>query len=195
MNFFKRLFSSKKDKPKKDKKEASVNPKDPIPEPPQNKEPSGERYVEEQIDASILEGSFKLIESYFHDNKLERKIKEPINHPLNLDQVIDEGFGFQMYCKAFKMEDNMIIASLSMAFSDFMVKEFGFKHLKDKQPEYPLRFLTLKYAEKEAVLSLYPFEYAAKVLNYEASFEEIYGKVKVHLENLPNIDDLIDGNL
>lgn len=185
MNFLKRLFSSKKNT-KKDtpKKQPTINNH-------QNESTSNTRYTEETVDPSILNGTLKLIESYFIDNKIERKIEAPVNHPINLDQIVEDGMGFQMYCKAFNMEDKMIIASLSMAFSEFMIQNFNFKKFTDNQPEYPLRFITLIYSKNDAVLSLYPFEYSLKVLNYEATFEDILKKVQNGLENLSTDNDPI----
>ena len=185
MNFFKKLFSSKPEEPKKKQTESSNYNEI------RTKEYFDKRYSEEKIDASITNGSLKMIESYFIDNKIERKVKNPINHPSNLDQVVEDGMGFQMYCKAFQMEDSMIIGSLSIAFSDFMAKNFDFKMFKDSSPEFPLRSMTLKYDKNGVVLSLYPYEYSLKVLNYEATFEQIYTKIKNHLENMPNVDDIL----
>lgn len=186
MNFFKKLFSSKPEESKK-KQTKSNSYKEII-----TKGYFDKRYSEEEVDPSIINGSLKMIESYFIDNKIERKIVRPINHPTNLDQVIEDGMGFQMYCKAFQMEDAMIIGSLSTAFSDFMIKNFDFKMFKDSSPEFPLRSMTLKYDKNGAVLSLYPFEYSLKVLNDEATFEQIYIKIKNHLESMPNVDDILN---
>jgi hypothetical protein len=52
--------------------------------------------------------------------------------------------------------------------------------------------MTLKYNENGSVLSLYPFEYATKVLNFEVTFEELHLKIKSHLESLPSKDELMD---
>ncbi|GAB5399895.1 MAG: hypothetical protein Aureis2KO_14800 [Aureisphaera sp.] len=185
MNFFKKLFSSKKEDTKnKGGQRAQVNEI-------ATKEYFDQRYTEEQMDKTLLDGSSKMIESYFVDNKMERKVQEPINHPTNLDQAVEDGMGFQMYCKAFQMEDSMVVATLSTAFSEFMIQNFGFKMYKDHTPEFPLRSMTLKYDKNGAVLSLYPYEYSLKVLNYEATFEDIYMKIKGHLENMPNVEDVL----
>ena len=180
MKFLKRLFSSKH-KNSTQKNKIGVD----------TQEYFEERYTEEQENHSIIDGSLKMIRSYFIDNKIDKKVKNPINHPLNLDQVVDDGMGFQLYCKAFEMEDTMIIGMLATAFSEFMKTSFGFKSYRDHEPEYPLRSMTLKYNKNGIVLSLYPYEYALKVLNYETTFEQLYTKVKAHLENMPNVEKLI----
>ncbi len=67
-----------------------------------------------------------------------------------------------------------------------------FKLYKDNQPEFPLRTLTLKYDQNGVVLSIYPFEYALKVLNYEATFEDLYNKIETNIGKMPGITDLVD---
>ncbi len=104
-----------------------------------------------------------MIENYFIDNKIESKIKKPINHPVNLDQVDQDGF--VLYCKAFQLDEVQATLFLAYSLSDFLINKYGFKLYKDSEPEYPLRGMTLKYDKNGAVLSLYPYEYASKVLN------------------------------
>ena len=177
MNFFKKLFSSKQEQPKTES--SGSNKVSEI----GTKESFDKRFTEKAIDASTVDGSLKMVESFLIEN--------PLNHPSNLDQVVDEGLGFQMYCKAFQMEDSMIIGTLAIAFSDYMTKKLDFKMFNDNTPESPQRSMVLKYDKNGAVLSLYPFEYSLKVLNYEATFEELYLKVESQLENLPTVDDLL----
>jgi len=180
MNFLKRLFSFNK----KEQKEVSKQ---------ENKEIPKQEEKPVEIEEFVLDGSLKMIGSYFMDNQVENKIKSPINHPINLDQVVEDGMGYQMYCKAMRMDDNMTVISLAMAFSAFMVEELGFKFFKDQTPENQLRAMTLKYDKNGVVLSLYPLEYALKVLNYESTFEDLYNRVKSNLEALPKVDDILDG--
>lgn len=198
MNFFKKLFS----KPEAETNTNTHNDNhnnQPEPEELQIKEIITETYFKERYtlqnineDPNMLEGCLKMIESYFLDNKIERSVASPINHPLNLDQTMDEGFGFKLYCNAFQLEESQAIFFLAMAFSDFMIKEFGFQLYKDNEPEFPLRGMTLKYDKNGALLSLYPYEYAAKVINYEAEFESLHQKIKVALNNMPSVDDVMD---
>ncbi len=184
MKFFKKLFSSKS-KETRSKEKINLSSI-------QTKEHFETRYEEDEIDASMLEGCLKMIDSYFLGNNIEKKVREPINHPVNLDQTVEDGMGFQIYCAAFKMEENAAAMFLTLAFSDFMAKNLGFRLYKDLTPEYPLRTMTLKYDKNGIVLSLYPLEYTMKVLNDEAKFEDLYNKVKTHLEHLPNVDDVLD---
>ena len=197
MNFFKKLFGgSNNEKHKADKRsQPEPNTKD-----SEKVGLSGigteeyfeKRYTEDKIDESILEGTLKMIEGYFPANKIEPEIKSPINHPKNLDQTIDDGFGFVLYCKAMNMDENYAVGLLAMAFNDFMIKTHGFKLYLDSEPEYPLRSMTLKYDNQGAMLSLYPIEYTAKVINYEANFNDLYEKIKTNLEHMPTSDDILD---
>jgi len=184
MNFFKKMFSTKKEKENKDNEgnfEAIYS------ETYFNK-----RYLEQKNEDDLVEGSLKMIESYFIDNQIERIVDKPINHPLNLDQVIQEGMGFQMYCNAFKLKDSQIMTFLALAFSDFLITTFDFKLYKDNEPEYPLRVMTLKYDKNGALLSLYPLEYSLKVLKNQATFEDLYTKVENHLQSMPDLKGFMD---
>ena len=91
MNFFKKYFS------KKDETKSEASSLEGI----VTKEYFNQRYTEDNVDEGMLDGCLKMVESYFLDNKIERKIKTPINHPVNLDQVDQDGFGFVLYCKSF----------------------------------------------------------------------------------------------
>lgn len=202
MNFFKKLFSSNKeetanaadsqiDNEKRDftkntsKKENEV---DAI----YTEEYFAKRYTENNLNGnSVLGGSLKMIESYFLDNTIEPKIKSQIDHPNNLDQTINEGLGFHMYCSSFQFEDNAIIMFLAMAMSNFYVNHLDFKLYNDNDPEFPLRKMTLKYNKNGAVLSLYPYEYSLKVLNNEATFTELFDKIKNQLESMPNVETVL----
>jgi hypothetical protein len=133
-----------------------------------------------------------MIKSFYIDNKVEQKIATPLNHPINLDQVVEDAIGFHMYCKAFNLEDRETTMYLALAYADYMIKTFDFKLYKDSEPEFPLRAMTIKYDKNKTVMSLYPIEYALKVLNDQATFEDIHSKVKSHLENMPNVNDVLD---
>lgn len=188
MSFFKKLFS---------KKEKNVNPQD-------NSNKMGnvreigtheyfeKRYKETPIESSVLDNTLKMIESYYMDNKMERAVESPVNHPKNLDQIVSDGMGFHMYCQAFKMEDSMIVGILAMAFNSFMIDNLGFKTYKDSEPEFPMRAMTLKYDRGGTVLSLYPMEYALKVLNFEATFEDLYNRVETNLKSMPSAEEFIN---
>jgi len=149
------------------------------------------RYVEQAYDndLKLYDDSIKMIESYFTDNKLEKNIVSPVNHPLNLDQVIDDGIGFINYSKAFQLQDNEAIQFLAFAFNDFLIRNLNFKLYLDKDPEFPLRTMVLKYDQDGIVLSLYPFEYTLKVVSNESSFDKLYNKVKNKLEGIPPIGE------
>ncbi len=197
MNFFKKLFGGSNNEKQK-------TPPKPQPESQSNQsekvglsgigteEYFDKRYKEDTIDANVLDGTLKMIESYFPANKIKPEVKSPINHPKNLDQTIDDGFGFVLYCSAMNMDENYAVGLLAMAFNDFMIKNHGFKLYLDSEPEYPLRSMTLKYDNQGAMLSLYPIEYTAKVINYEASFNELYEKIKTNLEHMPTSDEVLD---
>jgi hypothetical protein len=200
MNFFRKIFTSKKENQKsKPTNNSGSNPQS----EPKNASKVGfgdiatheyfeQRYQEDTISESILDGTLKMIEGYFVANKIKPIIEKPINHPKNLDQTIDDGFGFVLYCKATNMDENFAVGILAMAFKDFMIKHHGFKLYKDSKPEYPLRDMTLKYDNQGAKLSLYPIEYGTKVINYQASFNDLYERIKNNLENMPTSDDLFN---
>lgn len=195
MNFFKKLFSSKKQEKKQEPTQSS-QPEQQINERGVREiyttEYFDKRYKEDTIDDFILDGCLKMIKGFYIDNKIEQEIENPLNHPINLDQVVDEALGFHMYCKAFNLEDRETTMYLALAFADYMIKAFGFKLYKDSEPEYPLRSMTIKYDKNKTVMSLYPIEYALKVLNDQATFEDIHAKIKNHLENMPDTNDLLD---
>lgn len=185
MNFIKKLFAFNKKTNDTEKKE-EVNFTG-----IKTTESFNERYILESIDSKMLDGCLKMIESYFIDNKIERKIDNPINHPINLDQVDREGFGFILYCNAFQVEEQQAVLFLAYSFSEYLIKNFGFKLYRDLKPEYPLRGMTVKYDKEGTFLSIYPFEYSSKVLNGNESFEGLVEKIKSQIEELPQINEEI----
>ncbi|KIA91720.1 hypothetical protein OC25_20415 [Pedobacter kyungheensis] len=185
MNFFKKLFSAKSEK-----NQNETDQETPFKEIVST-EYFDERYDEDFIKPEMLEGCLKMIEGFAVANKLDRKVESPINHPLNLDQVVEDGFGFELYCKALNLGNTDAAMMLAYAFSDFLIKLYGFKLFHDKKPEYPLRGMTLKYDREGVLLSLYPFEYAVKVLNYEARFEDLVIRLESNLKSLPGVDDVL----
>lgn len=191
MNFFSKLFSSKKENENQKKhSKSNLNNLSAV----YREDYFDKRFTEEKLsdNSVIVDGSIKMVEGYFIDNKIEKKINSPVNHPLNLDQVIEEGIGFYNYCKAFNQDDKQIIFTLAFALAEFMIKEFGFKLYKDNEPEFPLRGMTIKYQNNESVLSLYPFEYSLKVLNNESKFNDLYERIKINLNNMPTKEDLFN---
>lgn len=186
MNFFKKLFSAKSEK-----NQNETDQETPFKEIVST-EYFDERYDEDFIKPEMLEGCLKMIEGFAVANKLDRKVQAPINHPLNLDQAVEDGFGFELYCKALNLGKTDSAMMLAYAFSDFLIKLYGFKLFHDKKPEYPLRGMTLKYDREGMLLSLYPFEYAVKVLNYEARFEDLVIRLESNLKSLPRVDDVLN---
>ncbi|MCE3296006.1 MAG: hypothetical protein K0R65_1720 [Crocinitomicaceae bacterium] len=186
MGFFKKIFSGKgNDANKQETKVSAVF----------TEKYFDERFTEQKLDEKpgIIDGCMKMVESFFMDNKIESKVKKPVNHPVNLDQAVTEGVGFHTYCKSFGLEDGQVILFLAYAFSEFLMGQYDFRLYKDNEPEFSLRDMTLKYNKNGVVLSLYPVEYALKVLNHESSFEDLYGKLNGHLERLPGVDELLQG--
>lgn len=183
MNFFKKIFS---------KKQATQN--DTVPQMIYTEEYFNQRFVEEDLksDPIVFEGHLKLIEGYFIDMEVEKPIDNPINHPKNLDKTFDSVITFKLYCNGFQLEDNMVAFALSSAISDFFITKYGFKLYKDKTPEYPLRFLSLKYNKNGVQLSLYPFEYSVKVMNLEATFEDLENRIKDKLEVMPEYENMLN---
>jgi hypothetical protein len=139
----------------------------------------------------MLDGSLKMVESYFLDNDIEPTIKSPINHPVNLDQIISDGPGFHMYCHSFQFADNATIMMLAIAMSSYYINNLDFTLYNDAEPEFPLRVMTLKYNKNGAVLSLYPFEYSLKVLEKEATFTSLFDKIKTHLDSMPSVETVL----
>ncbi|MCP9752847.1 hypothetical protein [Ferruginibacter sp. HRS2-29] len=183
MSFFKRLFSGNK-KGNPSGEEIPVNGII-------TEEHMKNWYTRDDIDPAMLEGCLKMVESYFLDNKLEWNKDFPVNHPENLDKTVDEGFGFRMYCKAFQLEEAQATLFLALAFSNYLINEYGFVLYKDKEPEYPLRGMTLKYDRNGVLLSLYPFEYASKVLDYEGSFTSMNSKLAEALQQMPDKEEIM----
>ncbi|WP_395065241.1 hypothetical protein [Flavobacterium sp.] len=193
MNFFKKIFSSNKEENNHNKSSQEQTGIKEI----FTDEYFAKRYNEINIDneKNIVEGCFKMIESYYLDNKIERNDQNTINHPANLDQIVENGMGFHLYCKSFNQEDSQIIFMLAYAFAEFLIKNNNFKFYKDSEPEFPMRSMTLKLDINGAVLSLYPFEYALKVLNNESKFESLHDKIKDQTQNMPNMKDDFMNNL
>lgn len=179
MNFFKRIFTSNNRTCDTVRKNEGSNFQGIT-----STEYLNERYVEDNINPEMLDGCLKMIESYFVDNKIERKIENPINHPINLDQVDREGFGFVLYCKAFQLDELQAIMFMAYAFSGYLVDHLNFKLYQDLKPEYPLRTMTLKYDKDGVLLSLYPYEYASKVLNEGTSFKKLLAKVTAQINEM-----------
>ncbi|WP_207420649.1 hypothetical protein [Desertivirga brevis] len=150
-----------------------------------------ERYNEFSLEKDMLDGCLKMIEGYFIDNQIERIIEGPVNHPANLDQVDQSGFGFVLYCQAFELSEGEATMFLAFAFSDYLITKYGFKLYKDQKPDHPLRGMTLKYDKDGVVLSLYPFEYTVKVLKGNETFSALEEKLKANLKELPKVDELL----
>ncbi len=206
MNFFKKLFSSNKiENPNEIKPVFHNNEKEPVEEKASGNENEfnmiyteeyfSKRYTEENIESEMLDNCSKMIESYLIDNHTERKVKDPINHPINLDQVDQDGFGFVLYCKAFQLEEEQATFFLAYLLSDYLINKYGFKLYKDSEPEYPLRGMTLKYDKEGAVLSLYPYEYASKVLNGNQTFSELEERLNSQLAEMPKVEDILNNFL
>ncbi len=189
MNFFKKLFSSKKNEEESD---SESNNAAPGVSGVFTKEYFDNRYTEDAIDPVVLDGCFKMIEGYFLANKIQRLVQSPINYPSNLDQLDREGFGFVLYCKAFQIVEEEATLFIAYSFSDYLINKYGFKLYKDSEPEYPLRGMTLKYDQNDVVLSLYPFEYTSKVLNENSTFTDLEEKISSHLAELPKKDDILN---
>ncbi|WP_157687317.1 hypothetical protein [Pedobacter psychrophilus] len=147
------------------------------------------RYKELDSDNPIFEDSNKMINDYFQVNNISQKFNGSTNHPVNIDQVLNEGF--YDFCKSLDMEDKQIGMTLSICFSNYFTENFDFQLYSDNEPESSLRFLTLKYNKDGVVMSLYPFEYTLKVLNKESTYENLYLKIQNQLNQLPNKDETL----
>jgi len=187
MSFFRKIFS-------KNKVTNNENHKVPGLKEVYTEEYFKERYTEQELSENdlLVDGSFKMLESFFIDNKIKPIIDQPVYHPLNIDQAVQEGVGFYEYCRQFDQDDKQIGLIITIAFSYFLVNEWDFKLFNDKTPEFPLRFMTLKYDRNGGVLSLYPFEYSLKVLNGEARFSDLFEKIKTNLGNIPSAKDVLN---
>lgn len=186
MKFFKTLFT------KKIKEELEENATGANFEGVGSTEDFKERYEEEAMPAATLDGCLKMIESYFHDAKVNRDTKLPINHPQTLDATIQDGMGFELYCTAFDFDRGQVAMFLAYAFSDFLINKYDFKLYKDSAPEYPLRGMTLKYDKQGMFLSIYPFEYAVKALDHEGKFIDLLQKIDANVGQIDNIKDKFD---
>ena len=105
MNFFKKLFKTSKTNNQPNNPKDDVGPDHKVAQEPDETakvEISGiatheyfdERYEEDTIDEGMLATTLQMIEQYFPANKIKPIVAKPINHPKNLDQTIDDGFGF-----------------------------------------------------------------------------------------------------
>ncbi|UMY66455.1 MULTISPECIES: hypothetical protein [unclassified Flavobacterium] len=182
MSFFKKLFSANKDK----QPETASLPKFIATD-----EYIDTRYKEERIPDKIREGNEKMIRSYYVDNAIVPKVAEPLNSPLNLDQI-NENDGFLHYCRGFGLPDVQIIFTLAASFAAFFESEHGFKLYKDLTPDSELRGMVMKYEKNGGVLFAYPFEYALAALNGEKSFENLNKQVGEKIGNLPTTQDFLD---
>ena len=64
---------------------------------------------------------------------------------------------------------------------------------KDSEPEFPKRMMTLKCNKNGSMLSVYPMEYALKVLNNESAFETLYTRIDTQLDNnMPQVNDVLE---
>ena len=179
MNFFKRIFT----KNKSSESETKVNEIF-------TNEYFDNRYKELDFDNPLFKDSTTMIAGYFQVNNITMKNSEFTNHPVNLDQVLNEGF--YEFCKSLGMEDKQIGMTLSICFSNHFIENLDFKLYRDNKPESSLRFLALKYNKDGVVMSLYPFEYTLKVLNNEATYENLYLRTQSQLDRLPKKDDVIN---
>lgn len=186
MSFFKKIFSKNK---------SSNGHKQDMPQVKEiyTEDYFNDRYIEQKLseDDVLVDGSFKMLESFFLDNKIKPLIEKPIYHPANIDQAVEEEMGFYEYCKLFKQDDKQIGLTLTIVFSYFLINGWDFKLFNDKTPEFPLRFLTLKYNKDGGVISLYPFEYSLKVLNGEVGFSDLFEKLKANLGNIPSASEIL----
>ncbi|MEN0053404.1 MAG: hypothetical protein AAGC65_07030 [Mucilaginibacter sp.] len=186
MGFFKKLFSSKKIN---EENRQDTNVPDIY-----NEEYLNKRYQEDDIfkNTTLMDSCMGMFREFYRDNKIQPKVQEPINHPLNLDQIVNEGLGFHTYCKAFNLKDSMITLFLATGFSEFLINKYGFKVYKDSEPEFPKRMMTLRYDKNGSMLSIYPMEYALKVLNKESAFETLYTRIDTQLDNMPQVNDVLE---
>lgn len=214
MSLFKRLFGKKKTEDQPVQPAAQQEPKTTSPEsgaqqeqqtsPPQeegvgssfsgiaSEEHFERRYtLDTEDNSAFMADCYKVLEGYYPANKIERHVASPMNHPKNLDQAVDDGFGFTLYCEAMKLPKGTDMVILAQSFAEFLVERYRFKKYIDAEPEYPLRKLTLKYDEDGMYLSCYPLEFASKVLAYQASFEEFVEKIENHMLQMKAMNDKV----
>lgn len=194
MNFFKKLFS------KRTSQSSTSNPSNPSKDHVNfkgihAKEDAEKRFKEDTIDSGLVKGCAQMLEGYFKANKITDYIKDPLTHPSNLDKSINEGFGFALYCKSSDFGERETAFFMALAIADYLMKKYDFKLFKDNQPEYPLRVMALKYNKNDVVLSLYPFEYASKALNYGDGFEMLVERVEANLNQLTSVKQQLDAFL
>lgn len=190
MNFLRKLFSSK-EKVEIDSTPLTVKEI-------YSEEYFEDRYKEDNINPEILsdclnmtEDCLKMIQSYYIENKIEKKIEAQVNHPLNLDLIDQDSVGFIFYYNSLKLEREQAILFIAYSFSDYLINKYGFKLYKDTKPEYPLRGMTLKYNKDGVVLSVYPYEYATKVFNEDKSFSELDEKIALQINEVPKASEII----
>ncbi len=85
------------------------------------------------------------------------------------------------------MEQEQAAFILAYAFSDYLIKQYGFVLYTDKEPQSPLRKMTLKFHQDTVYLSVYPLEYAFKVLNFESRFTALEQTIQGQMKGIPEL--------
>ena len=173
MSFFKRIFGIKNKELKKDKIEATEVPKKQVENLHTNS-----NLIEQSINSieSTSKVAIKSLEELFELKGLT-PIDEVIYHPYNIDKSLkykdDLGriFGSKGY------ETNMVILSLTFAFSKYLVKSHNFKLLIDKNAEGYNKSLILQHEELKNQ-SIYPTDLIINALSSNAKLNDFF-------ENLP----------
>jgi hypothetical protein len=143
----------------------------------------------EEKDNVLLDGSVKMIESFFIEKLLKPPIDAPINHPENLDFAVTAGY--LDFAKLYSFGTAESATHLAFAFSKYMIDHNKMTFYFDAEPEYKYRMFTLKKDINKILISLYPLEYCLKVLSKEKKFMEIVQRINEQESNLPQVPDIL----
>ncbi len=193
MNFFKKLFASNKQTPNDSagNNRKGIN----VPDIPVLKEVMTNDYFDKrykeltQNDAIAIDGSVKMVESFFIETLSKKPVHGSANHPQNLDFAATNGY--LKFCKPYGFGSGESAIQLAFAFSKYMIDNFDMIFYFDSEPEYKFRDFTIKKHINEAFISLYPLEYTLKVIANEKTFVDIVQKIEEQEKNIPNVDDLL----
>lgn len=119
-------------------------------------------------DEKLLDGAVKMIGSFAMISKETLPNAAQLNHPENLDFVVNNGY--LNWLKSVGMTDGDIAAQLCFVLSSYMVEKHGMILYHDHLPEHKFRMFALKKIREDKQLSVFPLEYAIKVLTGREAF-------------------------
>lgn len=189
MNFIKKLFSNKK----KEKDENTLDISQITGQ--QIKEVINEDYFNKRYrtlsekDMILLDGSIKMVDSFFLETTFVQPVENEINHPENLDFAATHGY--LDFCKKYGFGNGIAASQLAFAFSKYMIDKHNMIFYFDSEPENQNRVFTIKKDINRITMSLYPLEYCLQVIANQKTFTDIVKKIIEKENNPPEIPDIL----